>query len=225
MDPSPGQHQETVNPSKGQEERKARAQQPEEAVVKCPRCDSTDTKFCYYNNYSLSQPRYFCKSCRRYWTKGGTFRNVPVGSGCRKTKRSSSSKTTQDQTLTPNTNHHDDADHLSIIGNPYLNVAGSVANPVFHGNFNDFQGFGYGIGNNSIGETVDNGGQNLGFNGERMMLYNSENMIDLTTTTSDVAGTIMEQDRTENRSLLWDLPWQLIADADSVIDNWYGLLL
>ncbi|CAA0811955.1 Dof zinc finger protein DOF2.1 [Striga hermonthica] len=61
-------------------------------ALKCPRCDSTNTKFCYYNNYSLSQPRYFCKSCRRYWTKGGTLRNVPVGGGCRKnTKRSSSS--------------------------------------------------------------------------------------------------------------------------------------
>ncbi|XP_051128924.1 dof zinc finger protein PBF-like [Andrographis paniculata] len=54
---------------------------------KCPRCDSSNTKFCYYNNYSLSQPRYFCKGCRRYWTHGGTLRNVPVGGGCRKTKR------------------------------------------------------------------------------------------------------------------------------------------
>ncbi|KVH90314.1 Zinc finger, Dof-type [Cynara cardunculus var. scolymus] len=50
---------------------------------------SSNTKFCYYNNYSLTQPRYFCKSCRRYWTKGGTLRNVPVGGGCRKNKRSS----------------------------------------------------------------------------------------------------------------------------------------
>ncbi|KAK4779491.1 hypothetical protein SAY87_015597 [Trapa incisa] len=62
-----------------------------EQSLECPRCKSTNTKFCYYNNYSLLQPRYFCKSCRRYWTKGGTLRNVPVGGGCRKTKRSSSS--------------------------------------------------------------------------------------------------------------------------------------
>ncbi|CAN6483725.1 unnamed protein product [Victoria cruziana] len=55
--------------------------------LKCPRCDSTHTKFCYYNNYSLSQPRYFCKTCRRYWTKGGSLRNVPVGGGCRKNKK------------------------------------------------------------------------------------------------------------------------------------------
>ncbi|KAG7036859.1 Dof zinc finger protein DOF5.3 [Cucurbita argyrosperma subsp. argyrosperma] len=64
--------------------------QPKQAL-KCPRCDSPNTKFCYYNNYSLSQPRYFCKSCRRYWTQGGTLRNVPVGGGCRKNKRSFSS--------------------------------------------------------------------------------------------------------------------------------------
>ncbi|XP_047939768.1 dof zinc finger protein DOF3.1-like [Salvia hispanica] len=75
-------------------------------ALKCPRCDSANTKFCYYNNYSLSQPRYFCKSCRRYWTKGGTLRNVPVGGGCRKNKRSSStssssssSKRSQDHPL------------------------------------------------------------------------------------------------------------------------------
>lgn len=65
-------------------------------ALKCPRCDSLNTKFCYYNNYNLSQPRHFCKSCRRYWTKGGVLRNVPVGGGCRKTKRSSKAKTASD---------------------------------------------------------------------------------------------------------------------------------
>ncbi|CAH8303912.1 unnamed protein product [Eruca vesicaria subsp. sativa] len=58
--------------------------------LKCPRCNSFNTKFCYYNNYNLSQPRHFCKNCRRYWTKGGVLRNVPVGGGCRKAKRSKS---------------------------------------------------------------------------------------------------------------------------------------
>lgn len=88
-----------------QQERKPRPQ-PEQAL-KCPRCDSNNTKFCYYNNYSLSQPRYFCKSCRRYWTKGGTLRNVPVGGGCRKNKRSSSSssKRIQDQVFSTNPNN------------------------------------------------------------------------------------------------------------------------
>ncbi|XP_010924920.1 dof zinc finger protein DOF3.1 [Elaeis guineensis] len=65
-----------------------------EQHLKCPRCDSTNTKFCYYNNYNLSQPRHFCKDCRRYWTKGGALRNIPVGGGTRKnSKRSAASAT------------------------------------------------------------------------------------------------------------------------------------
>ncbi|KAM1359103.1 hypothetical protein ACFX2I_046086 [Malus domestica] len=63
-------------------------QHPNQHALKCPRCDSLNTKFCYYNNYNFSQPRHFCKACRRYWTKGGVLRNVPIGGGCRKTKRS-----------------------------------------------------------------------------------------------------------------------------------------
>ncbi|XP_045799795.1 dof zinc finger protein DOF2.1-like [Trifolium pratense] len=116
MDPSCGQTQQMSSQSsmenmlgcsKEEQERKPKPQ-PEHAL-NCPRCNSTNTKFCYYNNYSLTQPRYFCKSCRRYWTKGGTLRNVPVGGGCRKNKRSSSSSSSkrvqdQNQTFTPNLN-------------------------------------------------------------------------------------------------------------------------
>ncbi|OAY26142.1 dof zinc finger protein DOF1.4 [Manihot esculenta] len=61
--------------------------------LKCPRCDSTNTKFCYYNNYNKSQPRHFCKTCKRHWTRGGTLRNVPLGAG-RKNKRLKTCKTT-----------------------------------------------------------------------------------------------------------------------------------
>ncbi|XP_045827220.1 dof zinc finger protein DOF5.6 [Trifolium pratense] len=76
-----------------------RLRPPHDLSLKCPRCDSTHTKFCYYNNYSLSQPRYFCKTCRRYWTKGGTLRNIPVGGGCRKNKKVSNKKSNDN-------NHH-----------------------------------------------------------------------------------------------------------------------
>ncbi|KAJ8476223.1 hypothetical protein OPV22_019950 [Ensete ventricosum] len=55
-------------------------------ILPCPRCKSLDTKFCYYNNYNVNQPRHFCKHCQRYWTAGGTMRNVPVGAGRRKSK-------------------------------------------------------------------------------------------------------------------------------------------
>ncbi|KAK6944538.1 Zinc finger, Dof-type [Dillenia turbinata] len=55
-------------------------------IIPCPRCNSLDTKFCYFNNYNVNQPRHFCKNCQRYWTAGGTMRNVPVGAGRRKNK-------------------------------------------------------------------------------------------------------------------------------------------
>ncbi|KAI9185254.1 hypothetical protein LWI28_020657 [Acer negundo] len=55
-------------------------------IVPCPRCNSLETKFCYFNNYNVNQPRHFCKNCQRYWTAGGTMRNVPVGAGRRKNK-------------------------------------------------------------------------------------------------------------------------------------------
>ncbi|KAL5553770.1 hypothetical protein UlMin_041171 [Ulmus minor] len=60
-------------------------------IIPCPRCNSMDTKFCYYNNYNVNQPRHFCKNCQRYWTAGGTMRNVPVGAGRRKNKNTSAS--------------------------------------------------------------------------------------------------------------------------------------
>lgn len=66
--------------------RKQQQQNQQLEAVNCPRCDSTNTKFCYYNNYNKSQPRHFCRACKRHWTKGGTLRNVPVG-GVRKNKR------------------------------------------------------------------------------------------------------------------------------------------
>ncbi|KAJ3680853.1 hypothetical protein LUZ60_015342 [Juncus effusus] len=85
------QNQMQENQSQVQNEQQKKPRPHPDQALKCPRCDSTNTKFCYYNNYSLSQPRYFCKSCRRYWTQGGSLRNVPVGGGCRKNKRSSPS--------------------------------------------------------------------------------------------------------------------------------------
>ncbi|KAF3552685.1 hypothetical protein F2Q69_00011064 [Brassica cretica] len=73
-----------------------------EAALKCPRCESTNTKFCYFNNYSLTQPRHFCKTCRRYWTRGGALRNVPVGGGCRRNRRTKSSSNNNSSTATSN---------------------------------------------------------------------------------------------------------------------------
>ncbi|KAG1366425.1 cyclic dof factor 3 [Cocos nucifera] len=71
-----------VNPSQESTKKKP------DKILPCPRCNSLDTKFCYYNNYNVNQPRYFCRNCQRYWTAGGTMRNVPVGAGRRKNKNS-----------------------------------------------------------------------------------------------------------------------------------------
>lgn len=56
----------------------------------CPRCESMDTKFCYFNNYNVNQPRHLCRKCQRYWTAGGSLRKVPVGAGRRKSKHAAS---------------------------------------------------------------------------------------------------------------------------------------
>lgn len=89
---------------------------PEPEQLQCPRCDSTNTKFCYYNNYNFSQPRHFCKSCRRYWTHGGTLRDIPVGGGSRKNAKRSrtvgaGSSTTASLAFSssphPTSSHHD----------------------------------------------------------------------------------------------------------------------
>ncbi|KAK9699232.1 hypothetical protein RND81_08G161500 [Saponaria officinalis] len=86
----------------------------------CPRCGSSNTKFCYYNNYSLTQPRYFCKGCRRYWTKGGSLRNVPVGGGCRKSRRSRSSHV---RLVSAPSNHHN---HHGVAPSSTLSIFGHV---------------------------------------------------------------------------------------------------
>lgn len=101
-------------------------------MVKCPRCESPDTKFCYYNNYSTTQPRYFCKNCKRYWTAGGTLRNVPVGGGLRKNKRSAKTKVSNNTASSPplppsSASHHKPASSTPSSCNIISNIATSHA--------------------------------------------------------------------------------------------------
>ncbi|CAM8982209.1 unnamed protein product [Rhodiola kirilowii] len=112
-------------------DRRLRQTHLQNQALKCPRCDSLNTKFCYYNNYNLSQPRHFCKSCRRYWTKGGVLRNVPVGGGCRKSSKrfsSKSSKPSDQEFQQPMSNNsHSGSDCSSLTGTKNVAV---VANAV-----------------------------------------------------------------------------------------------
>ncbi|PAN31306.1 hypothetical protein PAHAL_5G411000 [Panicum hallii] len=61
-----------------------------DTILPCPRCNSMNTKFCYFNNYNVNQPRHYCRGCKRYWTDGGTLRNVPVG--CKRRNRRPSNR-------------------------------------------------------------------------------------------------------------------------------------
>ncbi|PKA66561.1 Cyclic dof factor 4 [Apostasia shenzhenica] len=58
------------------------------AALACPRCKSRETKFCYFNNYNVNQPRHFCRNCHRYWTAGGAIRNVSSVAGRRRSRLS-----------------------------------------------------------------------------------------------------------------------------------------
>ncbi|OWM80199.1 dof zinc finger protein DOF1.5-like [Punica granatum] len=73
------------SPEKSDQEIAAELKRPDK-IIPCPRCKSMETKFCYFNNYNVNQPRHFCRGCQRYWTAGGALRNVPVGAGRRKNK-------------------------------------------------------------------------------------------------------------------------------------------
>ncbi|XP_027350987.1 dof zinc finger protein DOF2.5-like [Abrus precatorius] len=110
-------------------EKKARPQEQ----LNCPRCSSTNTKFCYYNNYSLTQPRYFCKTCRRYWTEGGSLRNVPVGGGSRKNKKVSSSSSSKVPDLNPPTVSSLSSQNPKMQGVHDLNLAFPAAMDKYHG--------------------------------------------------------------------------------------------
>ncbi|GMH30105.1 hypothetical protein Nepgr_031948 [Nepenthes gracilis] len=115
-----------------------------EAALKCPRCESTNTKFCYFNNYSLSQPRHFCKACRRYWTRGGSLRTVPVGGGCRRNKRSKGgsskstatssdhSTTSSSATSTPSMNTTSMADILGLSAQVPLRLIAPLSGSSLH---------------------------------------------------------------------------------------------
>ncbi|CAL9217989.1 unnamed protein product [Arabidopsis halleri] len=136
----------------------------------CPRCNSITTKFCYYNNYNLAQPRYFCKSCRRYWTQGGTLRDVPVGGGTRRSssKRHRSFSTTATVTSSSSSSSvittTKEAATSETKGNNVISGHGSFASLLGLGSGNgglDFgfgYGYGYGLEDMSVGYLGDSSG-------------------------------------------------------------------
>lgn len=105
----------------------ASSEQSEGEGLPCPRCESRETKFCYYNNYSTTQPRHFCRNCKRYWTAGGTLRSVPVGGGLRKNKTSKLSKHGVDLLSASTDGSHSSGNRSSLVlGSPSSSADGAV---------------------------------------------------------------------------------------------------
>ncbi|KAL6507420.1 hypothetical protein OROGR_023615 [Orobanche gracilis] len=131
------------------------AQPPEPERLPCPRCDSPNTKFCYYNNYNFSQPRHFCKSCRRYWTRGGTLRDIPIGGGTRKNAKRCRTGTTSSASVASvfSSTHHDGFRHFPTAASQLLDPIGadhgtftSLLNSHPGSGFMALGEFGYGVG-------------------------------------------------------------------------------
>ncbi|EAZ26442.1 hypothetical protein OsJ_10328 [Oryza sativa Japonica Group] len=70
--------------------RLARAPHPKPAL-KCPRCDSTNTKFCYYNNTPSPSPATSARPAAATGRAAARSGKVPVCGGCRRNKRSGKS--------------------------------------------------------------------------------------------------------------------------------------
>lgn len=119
---------------------KEKAFKKPDKVLPCPRCNSLETKFCYFNNYNVNQPRHFCKNCQRYWTAGGTIRNVPVGAGRRRNKHSSS----QSHQVTTNTDTAamTQGDTHGTSSDPHPSCARVPASAILVNGMGDVQNFG-----------------------------------------------------------------------------------
>lgn len=150
---SDDQHSEITTTTSSEE--KTTALKKPDKILPCPRCNSADTKFCYYNNYNVNQPRHFCRNCQRYWTSGGSMRTVPVGSGRRKNKGWVSSDPylhiTSDNTSNDYTNNYNSSstkilsfESLESLGSENGNHQSSDAKITAESvsqDFNNFQGF------------------------------------------------------------------------------------
>ncbi|XP_066364678.1 dof zinc finger protein 5-like [Miscanthus floridulus] len=112
-----------------------------EVRLPCPRCLSRDTKFCYFNNYNVNQPRHFCRACHRYWTAGGAIRNVPIGSGRRKNRPvllPPAPHHAATATATASTIRADDNDHRSGSGSPHPVFTSGFTAPYLGGSPSQF---------------------------------------------------------------------------------------
>ncbi|KAF5201256.1 hypothetical protein FRX31_009157 [Thalictrum thalictroides] len=63
--------------------------------LKCPRCESANTKFFSYKNQDKSKPCHFCNDCQQHWTLYGKLRDFPVSGGKRERRQPETSASYQ----------------------------------------------------------------------------------------------------------------------------------
>ncbi|KAL8136500.1 hypothetical protein V2J09_002501 [Rumex salicifolius] len=229
------------NNNNNQQSDQKKLRPPETEPQQCPRCQSTNTKFCYYNNYSLSQPRYFCKACRRYWTKGGTLRNVPVGGGCRKSAKRASSNSPSQFLKRPHTSENFQTSPPSH--NPFFSgLHGYTGGMMGSSNFFDYDS---GV-NNFMGQhhstmsfmqDLQYGNGDGGFmfpsipcNYDEIGAGNSNSGSGISDDVTALAPygdvTHVKQETIENGAF-WELPWQNSitgGEIEPIRENWNGLI-
>lgn len=54
-----------------------------DSILPCPCCNSMETKYCYYNNQNVSQPRKFCKSHLKNKKSDSRIRHINVSEAVR----------------------------------------------------------------------------------------------------------------------------------------------
>ncbi|KAL8044210.1 hypothetical protein ABFX02_08G031800 [Erythranthe guttata] len=87
-------------------------QPPPPTPKRCPRCNSLDTNFRYYNNNDREQPRHYCRTCKRHWTVGGTLRNIPIGGRPRNNRRTRASSS---RNANPHPHRHPHPQYLQSL--------------------------------------------------------------------------------------------------------------
>lgn len=158
-------------------------------ILVCPRCNSLDTKFCYFNNYNVNQPRHFCKNCHRYWTAGGIVRNVPLGAGRRKNKHLASQ-------------YHRE----SLVSSDIVPVT-RVANP--HSTFNGATVLRFGSGGQFFGSADGKRRE------DTSLCCSSSTASDIEVDDSQIPREVKEQDSRSNPVHCYPIPpWVLVSAPD-----------
>ncbi|XP_013739725.1 dof zinc finger protein DOF4.4-like [Brassica napus] len=134
----------------------------------CRRCNSDNTKFCYFVN--SSQPLYTCRYCRRSWIYRWALRNIPMGGERgRKTKRQ---KIDQPSVSQVNSAENHFGSFSVVLALPAQNAPPKDRMEVSDGSF--YQGY-HDVGSNGANQEDPN--KNLNASTDHMIKNNNNNNV------------------------------------------------